>query len=208
MTDDLDILGFDPASLCVFGQKERQTTYHNNYSYENERKLNYPYESKAGCYESKTNNAEDIIGYVLDSMTRNSIEHENLLKGGQYDKKDEWHDKHHSSWERQVLDWKFYSNIYAKMDKIIKCVNRLKENADTYSISKQTYNTWKANMVKYIWDEQSNKQQIEWFVEGIMKFIFSAVWDYTKMSWILENPICSFRYEFSTEAWTKIKNDK
>ena len=193
MNEDLDILGFDPSALRVFG--------------ENTRKLNYPYSRKINCYESKTNNAEDIIAYILDSMTRNSIEHEELLVNNQYDKKDTWHDNHHSSWERQVLDWKFYANIYRKMNKIMKCVDRLKEHANTYSISKQVYNTWKANMVNYIWDGNSNKQQIEWFVEGLIKFIFSAAWDYNNFSWILENPICSSRYEFSTETWKKI-NDK
>lgn len=201
MIEDIDILNFDPSELSVHFSNSNT----NDYYYK--RKPTYPYNNVGCSYESSTNNPEDIIGYVLNAMTRNSIEHENLLMKGQYDKKDDFHDKHHSSWERQVLDWKFYSNIYSKMDKIIRCVQRLKENANTYSISKQTFNTWKANMTSYIWNTESKKYQIEWFVEGLMKFIFSAVWDYTTLSWILENPICSFRYQFSTEKWTKINDN-
>lgn len=205
MTQDLDILGFDPRQLSSYENKVHgQNNYH---SYYDERKLNYPYVVNKHAYESHSNDAADIVSYIINEMTRNSIEHEKLLETNQYDKKDEWHDNHHSSWERQVIDFKFYSNIYRNMSKILRCVDKLKENANTYSISKQLYNTWKANMVKYIWDGESKKYQIEWFVDGIMKFIFSAVWDYSELQWVLENPICSYRYEFKTEKWVKI-NDK
>lgn len=199
--NEIDILGFDPSVLTIYSNSNNSSPDYY------ERKLNYPYDIDTKKYESSSNAAQDIVAYVLNAMTRNSIEHESLLLNHKYDKKDDYHDKHHASWQRQVLDCKFYANIYGKMEKILKCIDRLKEKANTYTISNQLYNTWKANMVEYVWDKQSNRQHIEWFVDGLMKFIFSAVWDYNSKSWILENPICSFRYEFSTEQWKKIKNN-
>lgn len=197
-----NFLGFDPSQI------DAMSCQNNNYYPDDnffKRELNYPIEKYYTDNFKYVDNPKLIVMYVYNQLVCNSIDSINWLRKTQYSNKSDKEDKAHENKKLQILTNEFQQMFIIKLDGILKLTQRLFDMTETYEIEYKFASMIKNKFIDYIYrgTDEATKLQTSIFVDGLIKIIWSARWDYNTKTYIMENKPCSNKYILNNGKWIK-----
>ena len=197
-----NLLGFDPSQIDALSCQ-------NNSYYSGDdffkRELNYPIDKYYTDNFKSINDPKSIVMYVYNQLVCNSIDSISWLRNTQYSKKSDKEDKAHENKKLQILTIEFQTKFISKIDGILKLTQRLFDMTETYEVEYKFASMIKDKFINYICgnSDGATKLQTSIFVDGLIKIIWSARWDYNTKTYIMENEPCSNKYILNNGKWIK-----